>query len=67
MVPSKHAAAETEYNYGVIDTFLGTTNSHEWWSTLKTAFFGVDATVPPLLRLDGSLTHCPKKKAALFC
>ena len=30
------------------------------WSTLKTALFGVNVAVPPLLRLDGSLTHCPK-------
>ena len=45
---------------------MGTTNSHKWWSTLKTALFGVDVTVPPLLRPDGSLTHCPKEKAALF-
>ena len=55
-----------EYNYGVRDTLIGTTNSHKWWSTLKTALFGVDVAVPPLLRHDGSLTHCPKEKAALF-
>ena len=33
---------------------------------MKTALFGVDVAVPPLLRPDGSLTHCPKEKAALF-
>ena len=33
---------------------------------MKTALFGVDVVVPPLLRPDGSLTHCPKEKAALL-
>ena len=61
-----YAAAEKEYNDGVRDTLIGTTNSHKWWSTLKTALFGVDVAVPPLLRPDGSLTHCLKEKAALF-
>ena len=61
-----YAAAEKEYNDGVRDTLLGATNSHKWWSTLKTALFGVNLAVPPLLRPDGSLTHCPKEKAALF-
>ena len=61
-----YAAAEKEYNDGVRDTLIGITNSHKWWSTLKTALFGVDVAVPPLLRPDGSLTHCPKEKAALF-
>ena len=61
-----YAAAEKEYNDGVRDTLIGTTNSHKWGSTLKTALFGVDVAVPPLLRPDGSLTHCPKEKAALF-
>ena len=33
---------------------------------MKTALFGVDVAVPPLPRPDGSLTNCPKEKAALF-
>ena len=33
---------------------------------MKTALFGVDVAVPPLLKHDGSLKHCPKEKAALF-
>ena len=33
---------------------------------MKTALFRVDVAVPPLLRPNGSLTHCPKEKAALF-
>ena len=61
-----YAAAEKEYNDSVRDTLIGTANSHKWWSTLKTALFGVDVAVPPLFRPNGSLTHCPKEKAALF-
>ena len=61
-----YAAAEKEYNDGVRDTLIGTTNSHKWWSTLKTALFGVDVVVPPILRPDRSLAHCSKEKAALF-
>ena len=61
-----YTTAEEEYNDSIRDTRTGTTNSHKWWSTLKTLLFGVGVTVPPLLILDGSLTHCPKEKAALF-
>ena len=41
-----YAAAEKEYDDSVGDTLIGTTNSHKWWSTLKTAIFGVDVAVP---------------------
>ena len=62
-----YAAAEKDYNDQLSETPLsGTTDSHKWWSTLKTALFGVDVAVPLLLRPDGSLTHCPEEKAALF-
>ena len=61
-----YAAAEKEYNDSVRDTLIGTTNSHKWWSTLKTALFGVDVAVPPLLTPNGSLAHCPKEKAVLL-
>ena len=67
MLPKKtYAAAEKEYDDGVRDTFIGTTNSHKWWSTLKTVLFREDVAVPPLLRPVGSVTHCPKEKAAIF-
>ena len=62
----KTYAAEKKYNDSVRDTLIGTTDSHKWWSALKTTLFGVDVAVPPLLRPNGSLTRCPKEKAALF-
>ena len=43
----------------VKETFLGNSHFHKWWSTLKSALFSVDAPIPPLLKLDGSLTHFP--------
>ena len=61
-----YAFAEREFNHGIKETLLGATQPHKWWSTLKTALFGVDDGMPPLLKLDGSLTHCPKEKATLF-
>ena len=46
--------------------FIGTTTTYKWWSTLKTALFGMDVAVAPFLRPNGSLTHCPKEKVVLF-
>ena len=61
-----YAFAEREYNHGIKETLLGATQPHKWWSTLKSALFGVDDGMPPLLKPDGPLTHCPKEKATLF-
>ena len=44
-----YAAVEKEYNDSVRDTLIGTANSHKWWSTLRSALFGVDAAASPLL------------------
>ena len=60
------ASAEKEYNDSLEDNLLGATQSNKWWSTLKSALFGVDMTIPALLKPDGSLTHDPKEKATLF-
>ena len=61
-----YASAEREYNNSVKETLLGTLQFYKWWSTLKSALFGVEGTVPLLLKLGGSLTHCPKDKSTLF-
>ena len=61
-----YAFAEREFNHGIKETLLGSTQPHQWWSTLKSALFGVDDGMPPLLKPDGSLTHCPKEKATLL-
>ena len=61
-----YAFAEREFNHGIKETLLGSTQPHQWWSTLKSALFGVDDGMPPLLKPDGSLTHCPKEKAIML-
>ena len=61
-----YAAAEREYNSGIKDTLLGALQSHKWWSTLKSALFGIDDGMPPLLKPDGSLAHSPKEKSELL-
>ena len=61
-----YAFAEREFNHGIKETLLGATQPHKWWSTLKSALFGVDDGMPPLLKPDGSLTHCSKEKATLL-
>ena len=58
--------AEREHNARIKDTLLGATQPHKWWSTFKSALFGNDGGIPPLLKPDGSLTDCPREKAALF-
>ena len=45
---------------------MGITQSHKWWSTLKSALFGNKDGMPPILKPDGSLTHCPREKSVLF-
>ena len=40
--------------------------SNKWWSTLNSALFSIDMTVPALLKPDESLTHDPVEKATLF-
>ena len=49
----------------VLGKLLGATQSHKW-STLKSALFDIDDGMPPLLKPDGSLTHCTKEKATPF-
>lgn len=61
-----YASAEREYNDSIKETLLGATQPHKWWSTFKSALFGVDDGMTPLLKPDGSLTYCPKEKATLF-
>ena len=61
-----YASAEKEFNDATKETLSGTTQPHKWWSTLKSALFGMDSSVPPLLRPDGCVTHCPKEMATLL-
>ena len=63
---SIYDAAEREYNNSLKETLSSTDQPHKFWSTLKSALFGVDSSMPPLLKADGSVAHCPKEKANLL-
>ena len=47
-------------------TYWGQHSSNKWQSTLKSTLFGIDMTIPELLKLDGSLTQESKEMATLF-
>ena len=61
-----YASADREYNEPIKETLRGSTQPHKWWSTLKSALFGSESSVPALLKPSGSVTHCPKEKAVLL-
>ena len=63
---SIYDAAERDYNNSVKETLSSTNQPHKWWTTLKTALFGADSTMPPLRKADGSITYCSKEKADLL-
>ena len=44
----------------------GATHPHKWWASLKSALFGVDSTLPPIAKPDGTVTYDPTVKADLF-
>ena len=50
----------------LLKKLYGSDQPHKWWTTLKLALFGVDSSVPPLVKPDGCITHSPLKKAPLF-
>ena len=61
-----YVRAERAYNEGVRESLLSSCDDHKWWSTLKSSLFGVDSSMPPLVRADGTAVFCPKEKAELL-
>lgn len=61
-----YGLAEAEYNNHLKTTLTGTTQPHKWWSALKKSLFGVDNSIPPLCRSDGSVTFDPCEKANIL-
>ena len=61
-----YGAVEKEYNDNIKNDLMGIAQSNKWWSTFNSALFGIDMTVPPLIKSDGSITHNPEEKATLF-
>ena len=58
--------ARSEYNNSIRDSLLEATQSHKWWSVLKSFLFGVDTSLPPIRKDDGSVTYQPSVMAEVF-
>ena len=61
-----YAIVEKEYNDNIKNDLMGIVQPSRWWSTFNSALFGIDMSVPPLIKPDGCITHDPKEKASLF-
>ena len=58
--------AEKEYVSSVRKKLSNSSDPHKWWSTLKSAVFGLCSSLPPLLSDGGELVTNPKGKADLL-
>lgn len=61
-----YATAEREFNVRSRNVLASEVSSHKWWATLKSAVFGSDSSLPPLLDTGGSLVNSPIEKANLL-
>ena len=61
-----YKAAEEQYNTHLKDVLAGASQPHTWWSALKSSLFGVEPSIPPLLKPDGSITYNPLDKATIL-
>ena len=61
-----YARAHTQYKINCKEVLLNAQSSHKWWSTLKSAVFGADSTLPPLIGVGGGLVCDPEAKAVLL-
>ena len=61
-----YRVAEQEHHSKLKDNLENATQPHKWWSSLKTAVFGVSPSIPPLLSSDGSLVSDHNKRARLL-
>jgi len=58
--------AKSEYNAHLKEVLSQASQPHKWWSTLKTSLFGLESSIPPLMKPDGSVTYSPFEKATLL-
>ena len=58
--------AEEQYNAHLKDVLTGASQPHTWWSALKSSLLGVEPSIPPLLKPDGSITYHPLDKATIL-
>ena len=59
-------AAQQDYNASVREKLSSVSDQHKWWSTLKSAVFGSQPSIPPLLDSSGELVTRPVDKANLL-
>ncbi|KAK3878686.1 hypothetical protein Pcinc_016694 [Petrolisthes cinctipes] len=59
MANGVYVEAEQQFNNGARDVSLNARSPHKWWSTLKSAVFGSDSSLPPLVGDGGSLVYEP--------
>ena len=61
-----YSEAQRNHSDHLKSTLAGASQPHAWWSALKQSLFGVDSSLPSLVRSDGSLCHLPAEKAELL-
>ena len=61
-----YSVAQNNHNNHLKDILSGTTQPHSWWSALKQSLFGVDSSIPPISRSDGSICHDSVEKANIL-
>lgn len=58
--------AQRQHTDRVCETLMNSENQHKWWSTLKSAVFGAEPSLPPLINDRGVLLYDPAGQAALL-
>ena len=61
-----YESVESSFNERCAETLSSSVSSHKWWATLKSAVFGAQPSVPPLIGNGGNLVGSPEPKAALL-
>ena len=61
-----YAVAQRQFRDDCRDILVNAQSSHKWWSTLKSAVFGTNSSLPPLIGGGGGLVCDPGAKAALL-
>ena len=58
--------AEAQYNIHLREVLTGAARPHAWWAALKASLFGIEPSIPPLIKQDGSITYQPLDKACIL-
>ena len=61
-----YSEANRQFSTRNRDVFMNAQSPHKWWSTLKSAVFGLSSSLPPLVGGSGGLLYESVGKADLF-